>query len=113
MPRFDEGAGHRHARLQGLVLEELRALFREDVSDPRLAMVAVRAVVLSVDYRNVRVHWVAREEVEQKKIEVALAHATPFLRSRLGESIEWKRLPELRFVFDGVLAEGVEDPCPG
>ena len=113
MSRFDEGAGHRHARLEGLVLEELRALFREDVSDPRLVMVAVRAVVLSVDYRNVRVHWVAGAIVDRPTTERALARATPFLRSRLAIAIEWKRVPELRFVFDGVVAEGEEEPCTG
>lgn len=104
-----EGAGHRHARLEGLVLEELRALFREEISDPRLAIVAIRSVVLSVDSRHVRVHWIAAVDVDRVAIERALDRAVPFLRARLAEAIEWKRVPDLRFVFDGVVADVAED----
>jgi ribosome-binding factor A len=52
--------------------------------------------------------------VEQERLpaERALAHATPFLRARLAEAIELKRVPDLRFVFDGVaLVDDQEAPC--
>jgi ribosome-binding factor A len=113
----DESAGHRHARLQGLILEELRALLRDDVSDPRLYDARIAAVVLSVDYRNARVHFTVStstaggdarspstehtRRVRAEK-EEAFARATAFLRARLAEAIDMKRVPELRFVFDGI-----------
>jgi ribosome-binding factor A len=120
MRRDDEGAGHRHLRVQGLVLEELRALLRDDVNDPALGEVRVVAVVLSVDYRHARVHFVLSGAVgaevrsidskgesagvppARRPLERALERATPFLRARLADAIEMKRVPELRFVFDGV-----------
>ncbi len=104
MRRDDEGAGHRHLRVQGLVLEELRALLRDDVTDPALGEVRVVAVVLSVDYRHARVHFVlsGAESAEVRLIERALERATPFLRARLADAIEMKRVPDLRFVFDGI-----------
>jgi ribosome-binding factor A len=117
MRRDDEGAGHRHLRVQGLVLEELRALLRDDVNDPALGDVRVVAVVLSVDYRYARVHFVlgGAESVAVRSIERALERATPFLRARLADAIEMKRVPDLRFVFDGVASR--EDkggaPCSG
>jgi ribosome-binding factor A len=98
--------------LQGLLREELRALLRDDVSDPTLVEVRVTAVVLSVDYRYARVHFAitkAKEEArddasrERARADHALVKATPFLRARLAEAIEMKRIPDLRFVFDGVL----------
>jgi ribosome-binding factor A len=103
MRQNEEGAGHRHLRVQGLVLEELRALLRDDVRDPALAAVRVVAVVLSVDYRHARVHFVlsAGGGAELHATEKALARASPFLRARLADAIEMKRVPELRFVFDG------------
>jgi ribosome-binding factor A len=52
-----EGAGHRHARLQGLIVEELRAMLRDDVADPSLMDARIIAVVLSVDYGPARVHF--------------------------------------------------------
>jgi ribosome-binding factor A len=103
MRREEEGAGHRHERVQGLILEELRALMRDDVSDPALADVRVSGVVLSVDYRHARVHFVLTTgEAERRAVEAALVRVSPFLRARLADSIEMKRTPDLRFVFDGV-----------
>jgi ribosome-binding factor A len=113
-----EGAGYRHARLQGLILEELRALLRDDVTDPALTEVRITAVVLSVDYRHARVHFAvrgARHGVEQERgrVERALGRATPFLRARLAEAIDLKRVPDLRFVFDGIAAADEGAPCSG
>ncbi len=102
MRREEEGAGHRHARVQGLILEELRALLRDDVSDPALASVRIATVVLSVDYRHARVHFTLGASDDARAVERALARATPFLRARLAEAIDMKRLPDLRFVFDGM-----------
>jgi ribosome-binding factor A len=108
MRRDEEGAGHRHLRVQSLVLEELRALLRDDVSDPDLGKVHFVAVVLSVDYRHARVHFVlsGTSGVEPRPTLRALQRATPFLRARLAEAIEMKRVPDLRFVFDGIESAG-------
>jgi ribosome-binding factor A len=118
MRREDEGAGHRHARLQGLLFEELRALLRDDISDPALTDVRVTAIVLSVDYRHARVHFALRGAAdgvdrERGRAERALARATPFFRARLAEALDLKRVPDLRFVFDGAAPpdEG-GDACP-
>jgi len=127
MRREDEGAGHRHLRLQGLILEELRALLRDDVADPALFGVRVLSVVLSVDYRQARVHFallggmsgVTRAHVDKALSERALERATPFLRARLSDALDLKRVPDLRFLFDGMLAsepiddEEGEHPCSG
>jgi ribosome-binding factor A len=104
MRRDDESAGHRHQRVQSLVLEELESLLRDDVSDPDLADVNVVAVVLSVDYRHARVHFVLRAtpNADPRLPQRALERATPFFRARLADAIEVKRVPDLRFVFDGI-----------
>lgn len=106
MRREDDHSGFRHIRLQTLILEEVRALLRDDVTDPTLEPVRLTALVLSVDYRHARVHFAVRatEDDARKRrttIEHALARATPFLRARLAETIDLKRVPDLRFVFDG------------
>ena len=117
MRREEEGAGHRHLRVQSLVFEELRALLRDDVSDPVLVDVRVVAVVLSVDYRHAKVHFVLSRAsaASRRSGELALERATPFLRARLADAIDMKRLPDLRFVFDGVAssADGGGTPCSG
>ncbi len=114
MRRDDEGAGHRHLRVQSLVLEELRALLRDDVSDPALTDVRVVAVVLSVDYRHARVHFVlsGTTAAEPRSAQRALERATPFLRARLADAVEMKRIPDLRFVFDGIEPAGEDGGAP-
>ena len=100
-------SGLRLARLNQVLFEELSALVSDELRDPLLAHVRLRALELSVDARMARVHFLLlgpdvpsrREEVER-----ALARASPFLRSRLAELVELKRVPELRFVFQGFAA---------
>jgi ribosome-binding factor A len=103
----DEG-GHRHQRLEQLIAEELAGLLRDEVVDPRLDGVRVSGVELSVDYRSARVRFIVEEGGESRleRIEQGLARATPFLRARLGEALDLKRLPELVFKFDRDAAAG-------
>jgi ribosome-binding factor A len=107
----EEGAGHRHLRVQSLVLEELRALLRYDVSDPALADVRVVAALFSVDYRHAKVHFIlsGRSATSRRSAEHALQRATPSLRARLADAIDMKRVPDLRFVFDGITFPGSDD----
>lgn len=110
MRQGNESSGLRHVRLQELMLEELRGLLRDDVSDPTLHGVRINALVLSVDYRHARIHYALRgtqAEARQERaaVERAFVGATPFLRARLADAIEMRRVPDLRFVFDAVAAE--------
>lgn len=109
--REGAGAGHRHQRVEVSVLEELRAILRDDVSDPELERVRITAVTLSPDYRNARVHFVVPKGRPRAAVERAFERASAFMRGRLVEAIELKRTPDLRFVFEAELGieEGVED----
>jgi ribosome-binding factor A len=88
--------------MQQILLEELQSLFRDDVADPALHGVVINAVVLSVDYRHLRVHCTCGNEGALRGLE----RATPFVRRRLSETVELKRVPDLRFVIDAPAAEG-------
>lgn len=106
----DESSGFRLIRLQELILEELRGLLRDDITDPALHGVWLNALVLSVDYRHARAHYALRaaeEEARRRRpeIERAFVRATPFLRARLAEAVETRRIPDLRFVFDAAVTE--------
>jgi ribosome-binding factor A len=84
------------------MLEELRAVVRDDVGDPGIAGVRLTALELSVDYRHARVHFALPPDVSRADAERSFGRASSFLRRRVAESIEFKRVPELRFVCDGV-----------
>jgi len=101
-----EGAGYRHQRLEVSIADELRLLLRDDVSDPDIDRVGVTAVALSSDYKNAKVHFVIARGQSRAKVERALERATAFLRRRLADSIELKRTPDLRFVFEAEIDMG-------
>jgi ribosome-binding factor A len=104
--------GHRHARLEHILHEELVTLLRDEIINEHVEDVRVSSVALSADYHNARVHYsLAGEELPTQsrlaKVDAALAASAGFLRARLAESLDLKRVPNLRFL----LAQGnVDDP---
>jgi ribosome-binding factor A len=110
-----EALGPRVMRLERLFFEELDRLFRLEVSDPRLSNLAIARVQLSPDLRNAKIYYARRdavpgrppgltpgaarvhEEAQHKKIHDGLDRVTPFLRARLADVVQMKRLPDLHF----------------
>lgn len=113
-----EGAGRRRIRLQGLIAEEVQSCLRDDVSDPEIVGVRVTAAVLSADCRSARVHVsVSRADSrdgapDRDRVTNALVRATPFLRARIADAIEIKRVPDLRFVYEEVAEVGADTDSP-
>jgi ribosome-binding factor A len=95
-------AGHRLARLEHVLFEEVDALFRGEISDPRVQGVIVTRLRLSPDGRNAHVWFKGPCEAH------ALASLVSFLRARLAAQLDMKRVPEIHFVEDPFLGE--EDP---
>jgi ribosome-binding factor A len=62
--------------------------------------VEVAAVVLSVDYRHLRVHYTHVGPTASRFLGRALDRVTPFLRARLADAVDLKRVPELNFIRD-------------
>jgi ribosome-binding factor A len=95
-----DGPTPRHERLAQLLKDELRGLFRDDVEDPALFGVEIAAVVLSVDYKHLRVHYTFQGGAQQRALAARLERVTPFLRARLADAIDLKSVPALAFVRD-------------
>ena len=90
----EDGGGFRTIRLQELIRDELNALLRNEIRDPRLGSVVVTMVELAGDGACARIWFTA--ETDDNEIE-ALEGAAGFLRCDLAESLGLKRTPELRF----------------
>ncbi|MFO0735559.1 MAG: ribosome-binding factor A [Labilithrix sp.] len=107
-PREDRGAAeHRHQRVEAAILEELRSIVRDDVTDPELEGVRLTAIVLAPDSKMARIHFAVPRGRPRSAVERAFARATGFLRGRLAEGVEMKRTPELRFVYETEITEDV------
>lgn len=88
---------------------ELARLLREEVTDPRIGFVTLTQVDVSPDLSNARVYWsvVKSEDAEGIAANGAgLESAAGFLRHRLAQRLELKRVPELRFRYDPSLVHG-------
>lgn len=88
------------------ILEELRSILRDDVTDPELEGVRLTALVLAPDSKMARVHFAVPRGRSRAAVERAFSRATGFMRGRLAEGVEMKRTPELRFVYEAEITEG-------
>ncbi len=107
----EEAVLHRHARLEHVLTAELQFLLRDEVADPRLAGLQVLAVQLSADAGHARVAFalegqLGREAELRRGATASLAGVTRFLRARLAQQLQLKRVPALSFTFVGVTEPG-------
>ena len=97
----------RTERVSELLRETLGALLAV-VKDPRVGtFVTVQRVDVSLDlqYATVRI-TVLGDDARRREAIAGLTAATPFLRRQVGQRLNLKHTPELRFTFDGSIEEG-------
>lgn len=101
--------GLRHGRLSRLLHEELSSLLRDELGDPRLASARFASVALSLDHATLRVDVVPGDAPPAEAL-AALARASGFLRARLADALDLKRVPTLRFVHAHEAGAEEDDP---
>jgi ribosome-binding factor A len=93
------------AEIQRLVNE----LLRVEVKDPRLAGTTVSAVEVSGDLGVATVFFSTISlEDDPADIRVGFEKARGFLRARVGQALQLRRVPELRFRHDASARRAVE-----
>lgn len=98
----------RRERLSALIEEILSELISRQMRDPRVAsMTSITGVEVTKDasIARVRVSVMGSEEEKQSTMR-ALERATGFLRTRLGEEMTIRHVPELQFVLDRSIERG-------
>ena len=97
-------------RQEKVAREELRVLsgsLFEDAEDPRLLQVTITDVSMSSDLSVASVRWLCPKEADRQDILSALVSATPYLRSIIGQEIELRRVPNLKFFYDDAYENGL------
>ena len=110
--RFGQDEGHRRIRLEHIILEELNSLLRDEVEDPNLDGVHVVSVELSPDYRLAKALYQIEPGYSLERVQAALERSASFLRSQLGDALDAKFVPSLRFTPSGaplLSQEGLEE----
>lgn len=90
--------------------KEIAIILQREIKDPRLGMVTVSGVELSRDlsYAKVFVTFLNDNdpEVVTQGLKV-LNDATGYIRSLIGKAMQLRIIPELKFVYDESLVEGM------
>lgn len=88
---------------------EIAVILQREVKDPRIGMVTVSAVEVSRDLSHAKVFITLFEQDETKVQQTlkGLQEAKPYIRSLIGSRIRLRVVPELKFVHDTSLIDGM------
>ncbi len=91
----------RNQRIGTEVLRTLSELLRFEIKDPRLKNVSLTGVDLSRDLGVARVYFSMLDPGDSvEPVQEGLMRAAGFLRTKLGQSLQIRHVPELRFLHD-------------
>src|SRR4029079_9863197 len=94
--------GHRPDRVGDQIRQELSELLsRGAVHDPGIGFITFTRVKVSPDLQLARVYYTSLgDEAARKQTAKALERATGFFRRHVGDRLQLRRVPELKFQFD-------------
>lgn len=96
----------RKRRVDELLKQEIAAVLSTELKDPRIGFATVMAVKSAPDLRTARVYISVLGSEEEKQATLAVLHgAAGFVRTRVGNAVTLKYVPELRFELDRTLEE--------
>ena len=97
--------GSRPDRVADQIRGELGLLLTREVHDPGIGFVTLTRVQVSADLQQARVFYtVLGDEKARGNSARALERAVPFLRRQIGARLRFKRVPELKFLYDESIA---------
>lgn len=95
-------------RLNEQLKQEISLIVRDAVRDPRVGLATVTAVQTSPELDHAKVYVTSLgDEEEREEILQGLRSAAAFIRKELGQRLHMRRIPELHFEADRVLAEAM------
>lgn len=90
--------------------KEVAVILQREVKDPRIGMVTVSDVEVSSDLAYAKVFVTFLFDQDEKVIQEGmkgLEKAAPYIRSLLAKAMRLRIVPELRFLYDQSLVEGM------
>lgn len=90
--------------------KEIAVILQREVKDPRIGMVTVSDVEVSRDLAYAKVFVTFSFDQNESIIESGmqgLEKASPYIRSLLAKAMRLRIVPELRFIYDQSLVEGM------
>lgn len=98
---------NRAERVAGQMRRELATLVQSEVKDPDVGFVSISDVEVSRDLAHAKVYVTVFNAEDAPKSLGALKRAAGFLRTRLGQNMHIRNVPELHFRHDDSVETGM------
>lgn len=96
----------RSERVSGQLRRELAQMIQREIKDPEVGFISVSDVEVSRDLAHAKVFVTVFNSEEASTSIKALKRAAGFLRTRLGQELRMRSVPQLHFVHDSSVETG-------
>lgn len=93
-------------RLGNIFVEAISKVIHEEVKDDDIKFVTITAVDISSDLSYAKVYFTNLIDADREKVAKALNRASGFIRGKLFDMVEIRKMPELTFVYDESIEYG-------
>jgi len=93
-------------RLGNIFVEAISKVIHEEVKDDDIKFVTITAVDISSDLSYAKVYFTNLIDADREKVNKALNRASGFIRGKLFDMVEIRKMPELTFVYDESIEYG-------
>jgi len=101
-------SSYRKEKLEELIKRLVAGLLLKEIKDSRIGFISISRVEISKDYSSANVFFsVLGSEKNIKDSFFGLESAKGFIRKKIGKSLKLRHIPDLKFVYDDSVAEGV------
>ena len=93
-------------RLNHTFTEAISKVINEEVKDDDIKFVTITAVDISSDLSYAKVYYTNLIDEDREKVGNALNKASGFIRGKLFDMVEIRKMPELTFIYDDSIEYG-------
>lgn len=98
----------RTLRVADQIQRDLADLIRNELKDPRIGLITLTGVEVTSDYSHAKVFYTTLGSENDNFLTAnALEHSASFLRSHLARRLKLRVIPQLDFVYDKSVEQGV------
>jgi len=97
---------NRSDRVAGQLRRELAQLIQQEIKDPGLGFISRSDVEVTRDLAHAKVYITVFDAAHATSSLAVLKRSAGFLRSRLGQALRMRNVPELHFVHDASVETG-------
>ena len=93
-------------RLNHTYQEVISSILMREIKDPEIKFVTITGVEVTSDLSFAKVFYTVLDQEKKDSTKKALEKASPFIRTKLAETVKVRHTPELKFVYDKSIAYG-------